>query len=246
MNAEAGSSAEPVTDPAGEVIDLDADADAVSDPHPELDGRDGADATGSPADARRLPKQQRSRDKVDAILDAADALITVGDADAVTTTLVAARAGVAVGSVYRYFDGVPAILEALTARHTERFAVYLSASLEGQRFVRKRDGANAALDALIDYYRADAGFRGLWRIAPRVTGAGFGEASDMLVDIIMQAMMAQGLFDHVDQDLAREAEIQWAIATALIEVAFGRDPKGDPTVLTHLRRCFDLDVRPVT
>jgi AcrR family transcriptional regulator len=200
------------------------------------------DAADRAQDNRRVPRQQRSRLKVDAILDATETLIGAGDESPVTTTVIAAQAGIAVGTVYRYFDGVPAIIEALAARHAEQFASYLREVLSGQEFGRKRDAANAALDALIDYYRGDAGFRALWHAAPRVTGTGFFDAAEEIIAIVMGALADQGLIGLVDEDLAREAQVQWAIATSLIQVAFSRDPDGDPAVLAHLRRCFDLDV----
>jgi AcrR family transcriptional regulator len=198
-----------------------------------------------PIDKRRRPQQRRSRAKVDAILDAADALMAERDASVLTTTLVAEQAGVAIGTLYQYFEGVPSIVDALVARHAERFGAQLVDALAGEHFVRKRDAANAALDALIAYYRADASFRGLWRGAPRATGAGFGDASEMLVGIVTEALLNQGLITAVDDEFRREAQVQWAVATALIQVAFSRHPDGDPLVLAHLRRLFDLDVLPV-
>ena len=201
-------------------------------------------AAASRTDARRRPQQQRSRAKVDAILAAANALVAQNGADALTTTLVAERAGVAVGSLYQYFDGVPAIVEALVARHADLFGEHLRAHLADTRFKRKRDAANAALDALITYYRSDAAFRSLWHSAPRVTGAGFAGEGEMLIGIITQALRSQDLFDANDRNYERETKVQWAIATALIQVAFEMDPDGDAAVLTHLRRLFALDVRP--
>jgi len=195
-------------------------------------------------ETRRQPQQQRSRAKVDAILDAADSLIAASDASALTTTIIAEQAGVAIGTLYQYFEGVPSIVEALVKRHAERFGAQLVDALAREHFVRKRDAANTALDALIAYYRADAAFRGLWRGAPKATGAGFGDASELLVGIVTDALVAQGLISTVDEDFKREAQVQWAVATALIQLAFVREPEGDPVVLVHLRRLFDLDVLP--
>lgn len=196
-------------------------------------------------DSRRSPQQERSRAKVDAILDAADAIIVDRGLDALTTTLVAERAGVAVGTLYQYFDGVPAIIDALVARHARRFASFLESALAARTFRRKRDAANAALDALIDYYRSEPTFGALWRGSPQLTGAGIAEASDDLVGIVIGAVTAQGLVTDIDEDFVREAQVQWAVATSLIQVAFARDPDGDAAVLAHLRRLFDLDVRSV-
>lgn len=213
-------------------------------PAPRPRPRPGSPGTGG-GGGRRQPQQERSRAKVDAILDAADGLVAERGVEHLTTTLVAERAGVAVGSLYQYFDGVPAIIDELVARHAEHYRAQLHDALAAKRLTRKRDAANTALDALIDYYRTQPGFRGLWRGAPRAMGAGFGAAGDALVALVIDALVDQGLVTTIDDDLARELEVQWAVAAPLIELAFRRDPAGDPTVLAHLRRLWDLDVRPV-
>ncbi len=202
-------------------------------------------AVRSHGQVRRRPQQQRSIAKFDAMLDAADDLVATDGVASLTTTRVAERAGIAVGSVYQYFDGVPDLIDALVARHAERFATHLRDELAHRRFRRKRDAANATLDALIDYQRAEPAFRSLWHSAPRVIGAGFTDAAEPLVEIVTRALVDQGLVEASDDDFAREAEVQWAVAAALIPVAFRLDPDGDPTVLAHLRRLFDLDVRAV-
>lgn len=196
------------------------------------------------ANGRRRPQQQRSRAKVDAMLDAADALVVERGADALTTTLVAERAGVAVGSVYQYFDSAPAIVDALLERHAERFAERLADELAGRRFTRKRDAANTTVDALVDFARHDAVFGALWRTAPRATTAGFADAAEVLAGIVVRTLAEQGLADPDDADFVREVEVQLAVADALVRVAFRRDPGGDPVVLAHLRKLFDLDVEP--
>lgn len=202
-------------------------------------------ATRPPRETRRQPQQQRSRAKVDAILDAADQLVLAEDTDVITTTLIADRAGVAVGTLYQYFDGVPAIVRALVDRHIARFGDSLEAAFADCSLTRKRDAANGALDALIAYYRTDPSFRRLWTTAPRETSAGFNDASESLVGIITDALVEQGLLELPDEIYRREADVQWATATALVELAFSRDPDGDPAILAHLRRLFDLDVRPL-
>ena len=197
---------------------------------------------------RRRPQQERSRLKVDAILDVADALVARTGTDALTTTAVAKGAQIAVGTLYQYFDGVPAILDALVARHADRFSGLLDEELARRRFRKKRDGANAALDVLIEYYRAEPGFRVLWRDEPQLLHASFGAGGGgavRTVGSITSALVAQHLLADDDEHFALEAEIQFAVAVPLIELAFRRDPEGDPIVLAHLRRLWDLDVETV-
>jgi AcrR family transcriptional regulator len=189
---------------------------------------------------RRQPQQARSQAKVDALLDAADSIVIDAGIDGLTTTLVAARAGVAVGSLYRYFDGVPALVDALAARHTAAFGRALAEALTARTFHRKRDAANAALDTLVDYARAHPGFRALWHGAPALVSGQFDSASDQLLTVILGAMSVDGV--AADADLQLEAQIQWATASALILLAFRRDPDGDPVVLAHLRHLFTVDI----
>ena len=190
---------------------------------------------------RRTPRQPRGRATVDALLDAADDLVAEGGVDGLTTSAVAERAGVAVGTLYQYFDGVDAVVAGLVGRHGERFADDLGRALADRTLHRKRDAANAALDLFIERCRARPAFRDLWRSRP---GSGAVDA-DALVAVVTGALAERGLADADDPAFVREVEVQWAVAEALVGVAFRRHPAGDPAVLAHLRRLFDLDVEPV-
>ena len=64
----------------------------------------------TPISSRRRPKQARSNDLVAAILEAALQVLAKEGAHRFTTTRVAERAGVSVGSVYQYFPNKASIL----------------------------------------------------------------------------------------------------------------------------------------
>lgn len=64
----------------------------------------------APISSRRQPKQARSNDLVAAILEAAIQVLAKEGAHRFTTTRVAERAGVSVGSVYQYFPNKASIL----------------------------------------------------------------------------------------------------------------------------------------
>jgi AcrR family transcriptional regulator len=70
---------------------------------------------------RRLPKQERSRKLVEAIVEAARITLVESGAQALTTVNVAARAGVSVGSLYQYFAGREALLYAVLEDEVARF-----------------------------------------------------------------------------------------------------------------------------
>lgn len=71
---------------------------------------------------RRAPVQRRSAERLTRILDAcADLLDEVGY-DALSTRAVAQRAGVPIGSVYRFFGNKRAMADALAQRNLEHYA----------------------------------------------------------------------------------------------------------------------------
>lgn len=70
---------------------------------------------------RRLPKQERSRRLVEAIVEAARRVLAESGPDGLTTVNVAQRAGVSVGSLYQYFAGRDALLFAIYEDELTRF-----------------------------------------------------------------------------------------------------------------------------
>ncbi|MDA0631835.1 TetR/AcrR family transcriptional regulator [Nonomuraea sp. MCN248] len=66
---------------------------------------------------RKSPRQQRSRETVEAILEAAAQLFQRHGYATTTTNKIADRAGVSVGSLYQYFPNKDALLLALADRH---------------------------------------------------------------------------------------------------------------------------------
>lgn len=82
--------------------------------------------TTSPQKPRKDPRQERSRSTVDAILEAAGQLIERQEEakqSRVSTTHIAERAGVSVGSLYQYFPNREALVAALLRRFVQkRFA----------------------------------------------------------------------------------------------------------------------------
>jgi AcrR family transcriptional regulator len=66
---------------------------------------------------RRLPRQDRSRERARRILDAAAALFTESGYEATTTEAIAAKAETSIGSIYQFYPNKRAIFEAIAARY---------------------------------------------------------------------------------------------------------------------------------
>jgi len=73
---------------------------------------------------RRIPRQRRSRERVERILDAAAAVFGEVGYEAATTHLIAERAQTAVGTLYQFFPDKRAIFRALEERHMARVVEY--------------------------------------------------------------------------------------------------------------------------
>ena len=71
---------------------------------------------------RKEPRQARAEATVDAIFEATVQLLLGGGISRLTTTRVAARAGVSVGTMYQYFPNKRALLLALFDRHVQIIA----------------------------------------------------------------------------------------------------------------------------
>lgn len=87
--------------------------------------------TGGPVRTARdrEPRQARSAATLARILQAAEELASSAGLDAMTITGVARRAGVAVGSIYRRFDGREQLITALSERLLERREAYVAERL---------------------------------------------------------------------------------------------------------------------
>jgi AcrR family transcriptional regulator len=78
---------------------------------------------------RRVPLQERSQHTYRRVLDAASSLLTQMPLEDVTTTRIAAEAGLSIGALYRFFPDKQTIIDAIAVRHVEQFRSSLEASV---------------------------------------------------------------------------------------------------------------------
>ncbi|GAA0374595.1 TetR family transcriptional regulator [Acrocarpospora corrugata] len=197
-----------------------------------LDDSDDAETSS----LRRQPTQRRSARRVERMLDACAALLDEVGYEALSTTRIAERAGVAIGSVYQFFPDKRAISQALTRRNVELFV-----SRVGRRFMSEDlDGWWGAVDTIIDEYvdmhRTVPGFRSLH----------FGDAVDLnLLDSVsdnntviagrLRAMLLDeyGMADSARLDLAVLVAVE--AGDAVLKLAFRRDPGGAPEIIAQAK-----------
>jgi AcrR family transcriptional regulator len=183
---------------------------------------------------RRVPRQARSRERVQRVLDTAEQLLVRDGSQALTTTALAREAGISVGSLYQWFPDVDAVLRGLVERYSAEFQ-QVAAQFAAQA-VREppEDPAGAALAVFADAFRARPAFRALWfgglrteelRDVARAALAPIGEAFASVIGARDPAASPARI--------ATVAETSVLVADALLRQAFRRDPEGDAALLAE-------------
>jgi AcrR family transcriptional regulator len=105
---------------------------------------------------RKSPVQARSAASVDAILEATiQVLLSVGK-ERLTTTRVALRAGVSVGTLYQYFPNKGALLQAALKRHLDEVTAAVEQVCREQKGSTLQNMATALITAFLAAKMRDA------------------------------------------------------------------------------------------
>ena len=106
--------------------------------------------------------QTRSRQRIEDILEVTAQLVDEVGPDAVTTTIIAERLGISVGSIYAYFVDRSAIFDEIVGRAIARHDELIEATRNNLGDTSWLDGSFAVIDLLVELYREESGFRSLW------------------------------------------------------------------------------------
>ncbi|SEC67694.1 transcriptional regulator, TetR family [Streptomyces sp. 2231.1] len=183
---------------------------------------------------RRAPVQRRSAERLTRILDACAELLDEVGYDALSTRTVALRAGVPIGSVYRFFGNKRQMADALAQRNLER---YTERVVERLKEARAGDW-RAAMDAVLDEYLA------MKRTAPGFSLVDFGnqipvgsrqaEPNTRVADRLI-GLLSAFLDRSPDESLHRVFLVAVESADSLVQLAFRLDPQGDEAIIAETR-----------
>jgi AcrR family transcriptional regulator len=197
--------------------------------------RVSADLTTDVGPLRRKPVQQRSAQRVERMLEACASLIEELGYDGVTTTLIAERAGVAVGSLYQFFPDKRAVVQALTLRNLERFMANVVQRFDSAELEHWWDAVDSMFDVYVEMHRT----------VPAFSRLHFGDVVDTrLLDEGKDnnAVIAEGLAALISERFGRSmAELQLPVAVAIeaadgvLKFAFRRNERGDQVVVDEAK-----------
>ncbi|SMD16787.1 TetR family transcriptional regulator [Rhizobium sp. RU36D] len=115
---------------------------------------------------RKKPQQERSIQRLDAILAAAAELIATKGISSLKMIDIAAKAGLPIGSLYQFFPEKAAVIRALHDRHTaivEDGAIRYFLDLSSLDDAEQR--LQSAVDQFYDFYRSEPTYLPIWLAA---------------------------------------------------------------------------------
>lgn len=112
---------------------------------------------------RKLPQQERSVQRLEAILDSAMALVLEKDVSTVTMSEIAQRAGIPIGSLYQFFPQKAAVLKALHDRLSMQIEDRVTQIFAGVNSLEEASDRGAdALFELHTLFREQPIFMSIW------------------------------------------------------------------------------------
>jgi AcrR family transcriptional regulator len=186
---------------------------------------------------RRMPMQERSVARVQRMLDACADLIDEVGYEGLTTTLLAERAGVAIGSVYQFFPDKRAVVQALTMRNVEAYVSRVEARINDGGPRHWVDVVEIAMDEYIDMHRTIPGFRTLHFGDVVDTNLLDEERDNNAVIVDQLSRLLVGHF-HLPAGPALTFALARAVemADALVKSAFRYQVDGDEAILVEAKQ----------
>jgi AcrR family transcriptional regulator len=109
---------------------------------------------------RRRPQQARSQQRVDDLLNTAESVFAEIGYEAATTNLIAARAGISIGSLYQFFPNKEALLDGIAERYITNMRTQLDAAFAPETIsdMPITTIISQFIDGLIAFKAAHSGF----------------------------------------------------------------------------------------
>ena len=171
--------------------------------------------------------------RVQRMLDACAELLDEAGYAELTTTKIAERAGVAIGSVYQFFPDKKAITQALGLRYLDIFSARIVRRITEQNFDHWTETVDAIIDEYVTMHREEPGFRFLRfgdAIDPKLLDS-TRENNQVIATRLRDLLISlAGAVQSEKLDLAVLVSVE--AADAVLKMAFREDPNGDPRLVS--------------
>ena len=105
-----------------------------------------------------MPRQERSRRRVEGLLDAAARIVVERGVDALTTRDIAEAADAPVASLYQYFNDKEDVLLALAQRDMDEMDAQVAEDLAGLKVLSVESLVRTTMNAFVSVYRRRPAF----------------------------------------------------------------------------------------
>jgi AcrR family transcriptional regulator len=196
---------------------------------------------------RRRPVQRRSVERYERILNACAALLDEGGYSGMSTTAVAKRAEVPIGTLYQFFADKDALIQALAERNLERYLERLSSRFAAETPSTVRAVVDLAVEEFVGMRRTVPGFGvvdfgagGSWD-GPQPDDEHVLDQdvdNNTAVARRMRSLTQVLLGDEAGTGGVPEIAVRVALecADAVLKLAFREDPDGDPVLIAECKR----------
>jgi AcrR family transcriptional regulator len=112
---------------------------------------------------RRVPTQERSRQRVERILESAAHVFASQGYEAATMEAIAAGAETSIGSIYQFYPNKRAVFRGLLERYHDSLKTWFDALLDSPLLeLPWRELLDSSIDAVARFHETEPGFRAVW------------------------------------------------------------------------------------
>jgi AcrR family transcriptional regulator len=189
---------------------------------------------GVPRPPRR--RQARGQRRIEHILDVSAQVFAEVGFEAASTNMIAARAGVPIGSLYQFFPNKEAIAEALADRFAQRLRETQAVFGPEIDYLPLDELIDHVVDPLVTFHVAHPGFQALFSgslVSPRLA-----TAIDAFLTAVVgraEAMLAVRASGLSPERRARCARVSVEIVRALLPLVVASDPAEREAVVAELK-----------
>jgi AcrR family transcriptional regulator len=189
------------------------------------------------SDLRRVPSQERSKKRLEAILEAGAGIFAEAGFDAATMEAIAERADTSVGSLYQFFPNKRALFRAVAdrsvARTGEAFTAFVANAPPAGDW---RDLLDTMIDGFAELHGRDPFLRAVWSNLQLYNE--FAEADQALeesmVDVITEVI---GSYAPAMERARRKvvARVVVDVVGIMLLIAYRRGPKKEQVILDEVK-----------